>query len=195
MTVRPEKKEQNPIPKTPKPSKQIKTVEKPNVKVEASPEIDFFDDVIDDTPTDDETIINSVRIDENYDEDFEGAFEVHEKDDDSVQESSEEDKSESSLPRNKHDETEAENDTNYENGTFSSIRYKLYIKLHMLNIQWTYIVSTFPLITNFAQNFVNVRNLQKDLLKSELVWSTVYLEISISNSGTLKFDDQWISSF
>ena len=135
MTVRPEKKEQNPIPKTPKPSKQIKTVEKPNVKVEASPEIDFFDDVIDDTPTDDETIINSVRIDENYDEDFEGAFEVHEKDDDSVQESSEEDKSESSLPRNKHDETEAENDTNYENGTFSSIRYKLYIKLHMLNIQ------------------------------------------------------------
>lgn len=135
LTVRPEKKEQNPIPKTPKPSKQIETVEKPNVKVEASPEIDFFDDVIDDTPTDDETIINSVRIDENYDEDFEGAFEVHEKDDDSVQESSEEDKSESSLPRNKHDETEAENDTNYENGTFSSIRYKLYIKLHMLNIQ------------------------------------------------------------
>ena len=130
FTVRPKKKEQNPIPKTPKPSKQIKTVEKPNVKVEASPEIDFFDDVIDDTPTDDETIINSVRIDENYDEDFEDAFEVHEKDDDSVQESSE-----SSLPRNKHDETEAENDTNYENGTFSSIRYKLYIKLHMLNIQ------------------------------------------------------------
>ena len=135
LTVRPEKKEQNPIPKTTKPTKQIETVEKPNVKVEASPEIDFFDDVIDDTPTDDETIINSVRIDENYDEDFEGAFEVHEKDDDSVQESSEEDKSESSLPRNKHDETEAENDTNYENGTFSSIRYKLYIKLHMLNIQ------------------------------------------------------------
>ena len=135
LTVRPEKKEQNPIPKTTKPTKQIETVEKPNVKVEASPEIDFFDDVIDDTPTDDETIINSVRIDENYDEDFEDAFEVHEKDDDSVQESSEEDKSESSLPRNKHDETEAENDTNYENGTFSSIRYKLYIKLHMLNIQ------------------------------------------------------------
>ena len=134
MTVRPEKKEQNPIPKTPKPSKQIEIVEKPNVKVEASPEIDFFDDVIDDTPTDDETIINSVHIDENYDEDFEDAFEVHEKDDDSVQNSSEEDKFESSLPRKKHDEAEVENDSNYENGTFSSIRYKLYIKLHMLNM-------------------------------------------------------------
>ena len=126
LTVSPGKKEQTPIPKTPKPSKQIETVEKPNEKVEPTPEIDFFDDVIDDTPTDDETIINSVHIDDNYDEDFEDAFEVHEKDDNSVQDSSEEDESESSLPRKKNDETEKENDTNYENGTFSSIRYKLY---------------------------------------------------------------------
>ena len=31
------------------------------------------------------------------------------------------------------------------------------------------IFSALPLITNFAQDFVNVINLQKDLLKSELV--------------------------